>query len=131
MPRHGLRFEIQRERVVQAMIEQIDAGKADIIGAIVPSTEREARLNFSRPYLENSYVMLTRKDNHAPTNLEEMQGKRLAVTQGSPMATFLRENFPNIQLVETGDNFKSAELLVQGHVDGSPYAGEPVPAGRR
>lgn len=117
--RTGLRFEIQRERVVQAMIEQVDAGKADIIGAIVPSTEREARLNFSRPYLENSYVMLTRKDNHAPTSLEEMQGKRLAVTQGSPMATFLRENFPNIQLVETGDNFKSAELLVQGHVDGA------------
>ena len=117
--RTGLRFEIQQERVVQTMIEQVEAGKADIIGAIVPSMEREARLNFSRPYLENSYVMLTRKDQHTVTSLEEMDGKRVAVTQGSPQATFLRENFPQIQLLETGDNFKSAELLVQGHVDGA------------
>lgn len=117
--RTGLRFEIQRERVVQKMIEQIEAGKADIIGAIVPSMEREAQLNFSRPYLENSYVMLMRKDQHTVTTPEEMAGKRVAVTQGSPQATFLRENFPHIQLLETGDNFKSAELLVQGHVDGA------------
>ena len=117
--RTGLRFEIQRERVVQSMIEQVGAGKADIIGAIVPSTEREARLNFSRPYLENSYVMLTRKENQAATSLEEMEGKRVAVTEGSPMATFLREHFPTIQVVATGDNFKAAELLVQGQVDGA------------
>ncbi len=117
--RTGLRFDIQRERDVNAMIEQIEAGKSDMIGAIVPSMEREAQLNFSRPYLENSYVMLTRKENLAPTRLEEMEGRRLAVTQGSPLAKFLRDSFPNIQLVETGDSFKSAELLVQGHVEGA------------
>ena len=117
--RTGLRFDVQRERDVNVMINQVEAGKADIIGAVIPSVEREAQLNFSRPYLENSYVMLTRKDGQAPSSLEEMQGKRLAVTQGSPLQTFLRDNFPKIQLVETGDTFKSAELLVQGNVDGA------------
>jgi two-component system sensor histidine kinase EvgS len=48
-----------------------------------------------------------------------MEGKRLAVTQGSPLKKFLREHFPKIQLVETGDTFKSAELLVQGNVEGA------------
>ena len=117
--RTGLRFEIQRGRDVNTMIELVETGKADIIGAVLPSIEREAQLNFSRPYLENSYVMLTRKDGRAPTGLEEMEGKRLAITQGSPLKKFLREHFPKIQLVETGDTFKSAELLVQGNVDGA------------
>ncbi|WP_460137145.1 transporter substrate-binding domain-containing protein [Pseudomonas sp. S1_E04] len=117
--RTGLRFQIQRERDVNKMIEQVEAGKADIIGAIIPSVEREAQLDFSRPYLENSYVMLTRKEQQAPTGLGEMEGKRLAVTQGSPLARFLRDNFPKIQLVETGDNFKATELLAQGHVEGA------------
>ena len=117
--RTGLRFEIQRGRDVNAMIDQVEAGKADIIGAIIPSAEREAQLDFSRPYLENSYVMLTHKESHAATGLEEMEGKRLAVTRGSPLQKFLRENFPKIQLVETGDTFKSAELLLQGHVEGA------------
>ncbi|MDY7065339.1 Virulence sensor protein BvgS [Pseudomonas extremaustralis] len=117
--RTGLRFEIQRGRDVNAMIDQVEAGRADIIGAIIPSAEREAQLDFSRPYLENSYVMLTHKESHAATGLEEMEGKRLAVTRGSPLQKFLRENFPKIQLVETGDTFKSAELLLQGHVEGA------------
>ncbi len=117
--RTGLRFEIQRGRDVNAIIKQIEAGKADIIGAITPSIEREAQLSFSRPYLENSYVMLTRKESQAPTGLEEMEGKRLAVTQGNPLKKFLQDNFPKIHLVETGDTFMAAELLVQGQVDGA------------
>ncbi|MGU9856680.1 transporter substrate-binding domain-containing protein [Pseudomonas sp. LF245] len=117
--RTGMRFEIARVRGVNTMIEQLATGKSDMIGAIAPSAEREAQLNFSRPYLENSYVMLTRKEDQVPPSLEAMAGKRLALTQGSPITRFLRENFPNIQLVETSDTFKSAELLVQGHVDGA------------
>ena len=117
--RTGMRFEIARVRGVSTMIEQLETGKSDMIGAIAPSAEREAQLNFSRPYLENSYVMLTRKEDQAPPSLEAMAGKRLALTQGSPITRFLRENFPNIQLVETSDTFRSAELLVQGHVDGA------------
>lgn len=117
--RTGLNFEIQRGRDVNAIIKQVETGNADIIGAITPSAEREAQLSFSRPYLENSYVMVTRKEPHAPTGLEEMEGMRLAVTQGTPLKKFLQENFPKIQLVETGDTFKSAELLLQGQVDGA------------
>ena len=117
--RTGMRFEITRVRGVSTMIEQLETGKSDMIGAIAPSAERETQLNFSRPYLENSYVMLTRKEDQAPASLEAMGGKRLALTQGSPMTPFLREHFPDIQLVETSDTFKSAELLVQGHVDGA------------
>jgi len=117
--RTGLRFEIRRERDVNEMIEQVDAGKADIIGAIVPSAEREAQLNFSRPYLENSYVLLTRKEPNAPLNLEQMAGKRLAITPGNPLEAILRRDFPQVQLVKASDTFKASELLAQGHVEGA------------
>jgi len=117
--RTGLRFDVQRTRDVSAMIDQINARKADIIGAITPSAERESQLNFSRPYLENSYVLLTRKEPGAPSNLEQMAGKRLAITQGNPLAKSLLKEFPQIQLVETSDTFKASELLAQGQVEGA------------
>ncbi|QJI28266.1 transporter substrate-binding domain-containing protein [Pseudomonas sp. ADAK18] len=117
--RTGLRFDVQRTRDVSAMIDQINAHKADIIGAITPSAERESYLNFSRPYLENSYVLLTRKEPGMPLNLEQMAGKRLAITQGNPLVKGLREEFPQIQLVETSDTFKASELLAQGQVEGA------------
>ncbi|MFK3823920.1 transporter substrate-binding domain-containing protein [Pseudomonas yamanorum] len=117
--RTGLRFKIQHERNVANMIELVQTGAADIIGAITPSTGRESRLNFSRPYLENSYVLLTRKEPGAPTSLEKMAGKRLAITQGNQLEKFLQQAFAQINLVETGDTFKASELLAQGQVDGA------------
>jgi len=117
--RTGLRFEIQHTRDINTMIDQVNTGKADIIGAITPTTDRETRLNFSRPYLENSYVLLTRKELHAPSSLEQMAGKRLAITQGNPLKEFLLQNFPQIELVETGDTFRASELLAQEQVDGA------------
>ena len=117
--RTGLRFEIQRGRDVHAMIEQVSNHDADIIGAMTPSVEREAQLDFSRPYLENSYVLLTRKEPGAPSNLEQMAGRRLAITQGNPLHAVLRRDFPLIRLVETSDTFKASELLAQGQVEGA------------
>ena len=117
--RTGLRFQIQRGRDVNSMIELVDSGKVDIIAAVVPSAEREAQLHFSRPYLENSYVLLTRKEPNAPSNLEQMAGKRLAIIQGSPLKTILLRDFPQIHLVETSDTFKASELLAQGLVEGA------------
>ena len=117
--RTGLRFEVQRSREISTMIEQLTEGKADVIGAIVPSAEREAQLSFSRPYLENSYVLLTRKEPDAPANLEQMAGKRLAITLGNPLEKTLQEDFPHIRLVEVGDTFKASEMLAQGSVDGA------------
>lgn len=117
--RTGLRFEIQRIREVNTMIERVTSGQADIIGAIVPSAEREAQLSFSRPYLENSYVLLTRKEPNAPSSLEQMAGKRLAITMGNPLEKILQQEFPGILLVEVSDTFKASEMLAQGNVDGA------------
>ncbi|WP_448652291.1 transporter substrate-binding domain-containing protein [Pseudomonas fluorescens] len=117
--RTGLRFEIQRTREVNTMIDQLVSGKADIIGAIVPSAERETQLSFSRPYLENSYVLLTRKEPNAPSNLEQMAGMRLAITEGNPLKKVLHQDFPLVRLVEVSDTFKASELLAQGNVEGA------------
>ncbi|MGY2273296.1 MULTISPECIES: transporter substrate-binding domain-containing protein [Pseudomonas] len=117
--RTGLRFEVLRGRDINAMIEQVNDAKVDIIGAIVPSPERETQLIFSRPYLENSYVLLTCSQPGSPSNLEQMAGKRLAITPGNPLEPILRRDFPAVQLVKASDTFKAAELLAQGHVEGA------------
>ncbi|WP_339495503.1 transporter substrate-binding domain-containing protein [Pseudomonas sp. RA_105y_Pfl2_P56] len=117
--RTGLRFEIHRSRNDAQMIKQIDSHKADLIAALLPTAEREKTLNFSRPYLENSYVLLTRKSADSPTNLGQLKDKRLAIAQGNPMVEYLRREFPRIQLIETEDTFSAVSLLAEGHVDGA------------
>ncbi|MFJ2548917.1 transporter substrate-binding domain-containing protein [Pseudomonas sp. NPDC087612] len=115
--RTGLRFEVQRASGISDMIDRLNHDEADVIAAISPSPRRAGTLAISRPYLENSYVLLTRKGSDQPDSLEQMNGRRLALTRDSPLFEDLRQRFPGIQLIETESTFFSTSLLASGHVD--------------
>ncbi|MDN3220426.1 transporter substrate-binding domain-containing protein [Pseudomonas nunensis] len=117
--RTGLRFDIQRSRGDDQMIALVKGNQADLIAALLPTPQREAQLNFSRPYLENSFVLLTRKSPDSATNLSQLQEKRLAIAQGNPLVDYLRSEFPRIHLIETPDTFHAVELLAEGQVEGA------------
>jgi two-component system sensor histidine kinase EvgS len=117
--RTGLRFDIRRSRSDDEMIKQIKDHQADVIAALLPSDERETILNFTRPYLQNSFVLLTRKATDSPINLEQLQGKRLTIAQGNPLVDYLRREFPRIKLIETPDTFSAVELLAEGKAEGA------------
>lgn len=115
--RTGLRFEVQRASGISDMIDRLNHGKADVIAAISPSLRRASTLAISRPYLENSYVLLTRQGADQPMSLEQLQGRRVALTRDSPLVDDLRQRVPGIQLVETESTYFSTSLLASGHVD--------------
>jgi two-component system sensor histidine kinase EvgS len=117
--RTGLRFDIHRSRSDGEMIQQIMGNQADLIGALLPSAQRESKLNFTRPYLQNSFVLLTRKAADSPTNLDQLQDKRLTIAQGNPLVDYLRREYPRIKLIETPDTFSAVELLAEGKAEGS------------
>ncbi|MFJ4371256.1 transporter substrate-binding domain-containing protein [Pseudomonas japonica] len=120
--RTGLHFEIKRSSGISDMIDQLEHDHADLIAAISSSPERESALNISRPYLENSYVLVTRDSKDAPRTLEQMQGRRLAVTRGNLLNDGIRQRYPNIQLVSTEDTSAAASLLAHRQVDGMVMA---------
>jgi two-component system sensor histidine kinase EvgS len=117
--RTGLRFDIRRSRSDGEMVEQVNTGQADLIAALLPSAQREASLSFTRPYLQNSFILLTRKSSGSPTSLAQLQNQRLAIAQGNPMADDLRREFPQIKLIETPDTFSAAEMLAEGKAQGA------------
>ena len=117
--RTGLRFEIHRSRSDDEMIAQVKDEKVDVIVALLPTAERETTLNFTRPFLQNSFVLLTRKGANSPENLEQLQGKRVTIAQGSPLVDYLRREYPRIRLIETPDTFSAVELLAEGKAEGA------------
>jgi two-component system sensor histidine kinase EvgS len=117
--RTGLRFDIQRSRSDSEMIQRIEAGQADLIAALLPSAQRETQLNFSRPYLQNSYVLLTRKAEGSPANLTQLHDKRLAIARGHPLMAYLQREFPLIKIIETPDTFSAVEMLAEGLAEGA------------
>ncbi|MBA1202111.1 transporter substrate-binding domain-containing protein [Pseudomonas capeferrum] len=115
--RTGLRYEVQRARGVHEMINRIRNDKADLIASIA-STERHAeQLSISRPYLENSYVLVSRTGADQPTSLEELSGHRVAMTRDNILGQMLSTQHPQIQQVVTESTFHAMALLTSGQVD--------------
>ncbi|MDN5391067.1 MAG: transporter substrate-binding domain-containing protein [Pseudomonas sp.] len=117
--RTGLRFEIQRANSLDTMTRMISRHETDIISAINPSASRESALSFTRPYLVNSFVLLTAKGDGQPASLEQLAGKKLALTRGNPLTDYLRSQYPQITLVETGYIYRATELLAEEKVQGA------------
>jgi two-component system sensor histidine kinase EvgS len=117
--RTGLRFEVSHAPSMNDMMNRLAQGQADLIGAMVPSDERENRFNFSRPYMDNAFVLVTRKESSGPANLDQLEGKRVALTLGSPVLPYLQQTYPNIYPVEVDNPAQALDMLAHGRVEGA------------
>jgi two-component system sensor histidine kinase EvgS len=117
--RTGLRFEVSHAPGMGDMMNRLAQGQADLIGAMIPSDERENRFSFSRPYMDNAFVLVTRKQTSSPSNLDQLEGKRVALTLGSPVLSYLRQAHPSIYPVEVDNPAQALDMLAHGRVEGA------------
>ncbi|BCQ69801.1 hybrid sensor histidine kinase/response regulator [Pseudomonas sp. Eqa60] len=117
--RTGLKFDVQRVSSVKEMIDHIVQGKADMLITLSPSHERETSLRFTRPYLVTPFVLVTRTSAGSPSTLDEMAGKRLAVTAGSSTREMLGRQYPDIRLVDARKAQDALVMVAAGEADGA------------
>ncbi|MHC8345007.1 transporter substrate-binding domain-containing protein [Pseudomonas sp. RT6P73] len=117
--RTGLKFNVLRASSTDDMIKLIKKGKADLVAAFNPSTERASELRFTRPYLTNPFVLVTRAESGSPERLEDMVGKKLALRRGNALHDFIRQNYPGIQLIQTPASADAMALVDKGEADGA------------
>lgn len=115
--RTGLKFDIQQGSSVPELMDRIKSDQADLLVSLTPSLEREDALRFTRPYLNTPYVLVSRTSVDAPSTLDEMIGRRLALTLGSPVREMVAERYPGVRLL-VADNAQSAMAMVaKGEAD--------------
>ncbi|RON84950.1 transporter substrate-binding domain-containing protein [Pseudomonas fluorescens] len=117
--RTGLKFDVQRAESVSDLVDRVTSGKADMLAAFTPSTEREGALRFTRPYLTNPFVLVTASGDASPQTLDQMAGKRLALIRGNVLREYLVEQFPQVHLVTARNAADAMNMVAQGEVDGA------------
>lgn len=104
----GAELEIV-EVTADARVSSLETGKVDVIfGNFTRTLERSQKVNFSDPYVVAGERLLVKKDSGIK-NVEDLTGKKVAVTKGSTNAELMAKLNPNAEVVffET-----SAEALV-------------------
>ncbi|MBA1293240.1 transporter substrate-binding domain-containing protein [Pseudomonas lurida] len=117
--RTGLKFDVVHLDSVNDLVSQVATGKADMLAAFTPSSEREGELRFTRPYLTVPFVLVTPAGDGAPRILDEMAGKRLAVISGNLLQQYVHETFPEVRTVTAESSLDAMEMVAQGRADGA------------
>ena len=115
--RTGLKFDVLRGSSLNRQIEKVKDGTADLLAVITPSTEREAELSFTRPYLLSPFVLVASTRTASPNTLDDMAGKRLALVRGNGLREFVFAAAPDIRFVDVDNQAQAMEMLANGQVD--------------
>ncbi|PMV86524.1 MULTISPECIES: ATP-binding protein [unclassified Pseudomonas] len=115
--RTGLVFRPSKITSVDAMTSRAQRDPVSIIAALTYSERREPGLMFSRPYVINPFVLVTRtQPEHS--GLTGMKGRPVALVKGSAAANWLEREWPDIQQVAVDAPIETYELLAEGRVEG-------------
>ena len=112
--RTGLKFDVVPGGAMTQQIDAVSTGRADMMAVITPSVEGSDRVRFTRPYLTNPLVLVTRNDDPATMTLDDMPGKRLAITAGSALRDLINRDYPGINFVEAKNPTQAMAMVASG-----------------
>lgn len=104
----------------------LEAGKIDMIGAQVTKTEEaERKYDFSAPYFVTYVSFLAPKGANIKSR-DDINGKRVAVVEGTVQERYLEEQYENVTVIKTPNADAAVRSMGRGEADaffyGAPYS---------
>lgn len=112
----GLQFVVHKQDSLKPLVSALQNDRADLAIALPPTPELQQKLRFSQPFLSGTPVLVTRNDQRL-LEMNELNGKKLAILRGHPSADIIRKIHPGITLVETRDHLTSLHWVNTRKVD--------------
>ena len=113
----GIKFTVVNCGDFKKALEEVKDKKIDMITGITPTPKEFKYLDFSKPFLELTPVIIVRKDFKGTTTLEQLNGLKVAVVNNYAIGGFMKENYPNIKLEYVSDAYVGLTMLSTGGVD--------------
>ncbi len=91
--------------------------KIDIISTMTNTSQRQESYIFSKEPMFDIMPSLVTKEKNKHLNLENLKGKKLAVVKGYYSSEYLKQYYPQINLVESDTNLGILNLVLNGDAD--------------
>jgi len=91
--------------------------KLDVLPSVTRTPEREKHLAFTESYSKFPLVVYQRTDSQSVKNMDELDGKSVAVVEGYAIEELLRDNHSDINLKPYMNLEKALMALSKGRVD--------------
>lgn len=110
----------------KGLIPGLVARRFDVAAsAIYITDERKKVVDFTEPYYPGGLVIMTRKDDARIAGPESLKGVKVAVQVGTKSVSYLKQHFPEVELVEVEKNQEMFQLVEIGRADAA-VTGKPA-----
>jgi len=117
----GISFEIIKTKDWAQSLKFAQEGKCDILSLAMKTQQRSKYLDFTTPYIDFPFVILTNHDKIFINSIKELYGKKVSMVKGYAHIEILKKDYPQVEIIEV-DNIKQGidyirKNKVYGHVD--------------
>ncbi len=111
----GIKFKMIRTEKWADNLEGLKKRDIDAVGLLVPWNDRPY-VAVSKPYITYPSCIVVRKDVTQGLSLKDLAGKKVAVPNDYTGESFLRQNHPEIIVVEARDPSHGIQMVASGDV---------------
>lgn len=112
----GIKFELVHTETWAENLSKLKSRDIDAIGLLVPWNDRDY-VAVSKPYVTYPAMIIVRKEVTDELSLKDLAGLKVAVPNDYTGENFLRQNHPDIIVVEAKDPSHGIQMLSSGDVD--------------
>jgi len=109
--RTGIKFNHKKTAKWSESIKYIDSKKVDMYSCITKTVSTKDRLNFTKPYLKYSMVMVTTQDKPFLDNIKSLYNKTVVVIKGYAITELLFNKHPNIKLIYAKNSLEALQYV--------------------
>jgi PAS domain S-box-containing protein len=113
----NIRFEWIENKTFDEGLSKIHSKEADIVSAISTSDERTEYLIFTDSYFDVNTMIFGREGENIFGNMESLSGHRIAMPKGFVMNGMIKQDFPDIEIIETNTKAEALRLVSSGVAD--------------
>jgi len=84
---------------------------------LIPTPERETFMRFTHSFATSSFAVVTANSDTKFDGLQSLGGKRLAIANGQAVIPMLREEYPQIKLINPATTLDSLSMVASGSAD--------------
>jgi PAS domain S-box-containing protein len=111
-------FELVKTKTWDESLQKAEHRECDIVSLAMATDSREKFLEFTSPYIQMPFVIVTQADKPFIDGGAELRGQRVAVIKNYAISHILKEDYDDIDVVEVSSIKEAMKMVYEGKVYG-------------
>lgn len=113
----GFTFRVVSVSSWGEILNRAKSGSIDVISAAQETAERRKFMAWSTPFLNLKTTIIVKKDLKQELTLSNMQGMKIGVVRQYAVGEFIREVYPNLNIVDVDSPVEGIRMVSFGELD--------------